>query len=395
MNDSEFHYVDDPTVAISDSGLTGVAWVDQSRKDILFQVYERDGRPRFRQPVNVSKSPRVFSWLPRVVMASRDADEVYILWQEIVFSGGSHGGDIFFARSSDGGKTFSDPINLSNTAAGDGKGRLTKAIWHNGSLDLVMGPEGDLYAAWTEYEGALWFSRSRDRGASFSTPLRVAGDGAAPARAPALAADGKGGVYLAWTVTKGRAADIHFAKSTNRGGSFSRPRPVFKGGGHADAPKIAVDAQGVIHIAYGESPAGLFQSYHVRYGRSSDGGQTFEGAREISGLKMAQLRSENFPSLSLDGKGNPYLIWELFLRGEFYPRGLGFTYSRDGGRTFAPPSVVPETDDPAVGVNGSQQGLLMRKLAVNKAGAMAIVNSTFRPNDKSHIWLIRGQAPAR
>jgi hypothetical protein len=34
---------------------------------------------------------------------------VYVLWQEIVFSGGSHGGEIFFARSRDGGQTWSAP----------------------------------------------------------------------------------------------------------------------------------------------------------------------------------------------------------------------------------------------------------------------------------------------
>ena len=149
MNESEFHYVDDPTVAISRNGVVGVAWVDQARKDILFQIYKPGGKPQFREPVNVSRSPRIFSWLPRIVIASGDASVVHILWQEIIFSGGSHGGEIYFARSTDGGRSFSDPLNLSNTPAGDGKGRLTRDLWHNGSLDLVMGPEGNLYAAWT------------------------------------------------------------------------------------------------------------------------------------------------------------------------------------------------------------------------------------------------------
>lgn len=165
MNESEFDYVDDPTVAISRNGVVGVAWADQARKDIFFQIYEPGGNPRFSEPVNVSRSPQIFSWLPRIVIASGDASVVHILWQEIVFSGGSHGGEIYFARSTDGGRTFSDPLNLSNTPAGDGKGRLTRDLWHNGSLDLVMGPEGNLYAAWTEYEGSLWFSRSTDGGA--------------------------------------------------------------------------------------------------------------------------------------------------------------------------------------------------------------------------------------
>ncbi len=396
MNESEFHYVDDPTVAITAKGVVGVAWVDQMRKDVLFQIFEPDGRQRFREPVNVSKSPRIFSWLPRIVMTSPNAGEVYVLWQEIVFSGGSHGGEIFFARSTDGGRTFSAPINLSNTPAGDGKGRLTPHIWHNGSLDLVIGPEGNLYAAWSEYEGALRFSRSTDGGARFSAPLRVAGGAvAAPARAPSLAAGAGGEVYLAWTIGDNPAAAIHFARSTNRGHTFSRPRVPFKSSGHADAPKLAVDSKGAIHIVYAASPAGPLRSYHIGYSSSSDGGRTFESPRAVPGLQGAQIVSENFPALSLDGSDNLYLIWELFARGSRSPQGLGFTTSGDGGRTFAPPSVVPGSMDPALGFNGSQQGLLMRKMAVNAAGAVAIVNSTLRAGEKSHVWLFRGQLASR
>lgn len=396
MNESDFQFVDDPTVTISDKGHVGIAWVDQARKDVFFQIFEPGGKPRFREPVNVSRSPRIFSWLPRMVIASDDASVVHVIWQEIVFSGGSHGGEIFFARSTDGGRTFSDPVNLSNSTAGDGKGRLTPDIWHNGSLDFVMGAEGNLYAAWTEYEGALWFSRSTDGGARFSAPAHIAGGGvAAPARGPSLAVDAKGAVYLAWTVGEDRAADIQFSRSTDRGRSFSKPRPVFRSEGHADAPKIAVDGNGTVHLVYAESRGGPFGRYQIRYTRSNDGGGTFEKPREISVAHAGQFASVNFPALSVDGKGNLYLIWELFAPRISFPRGLGFTFSSDGGRTFASPSVVPGSADPALGFNGSQQGLLMRKLAVNAAGAMAIVNSTFLMNERSQVWLIRGEVAGR
>ncbi len=39
MNQSEYHYVDDPTVAINEQSFVGVAWADQSRQDIFFQIY--------------------------------------------------------------------------------------------------------------------------------------------------------------------------------------------------------------------------------------------------------------------------------------------------------------------------------------------------------------------
>ena len=390
MNESEYDYVDDPTVAINEQGVVAVAWADQSKKDIFFQIYASDGKTRLEKPVNVSRSPRIFSWLPRMLITSTAPIEVYLLWQEIVFSGGSHGGEIFFARSTDGGRTFSDPLNLSNDIAGSGKGRITPRYWHNGSLDLAMGSEGNLYTAWTEYEGTLWFRRSTDRGSSFSRPFRVAGGGdAKPARGPSLAVDARGEVYLAWTVGEDRAANIRFAKSTDQGRSFGEPRIVFDSEGHADAPKLVVDGKGTLHLVYAESPAGPFERYRIGYTRSNDGGRSFEALKEIASPHTEQFASVHFPALSVDGQDNLYVIWELFPRRRGYSQGLGFTVSSDAGRTFAPPSVVPGSLDPALGFNGSQQGLLMRKLAVNGAGAIAVVNSTFKRNEKSRVWLLR------
>jgi hypothetical protein len=133
MNDSEFHYVDDPTAAIDNGGRIAVAWADQERRDIFVQVYDPAGAPMLEVPVNVSRSPHIFSWLPRVAIPTGDPSRVYVLWQEIVFSGGSHGGEIFFARSTDGGRSFDTPVNLSGSIAGDGKGRLSAQSWHNGT----------------------------------------------------------------------------------------------------------------------------------------------------------------------------------------------------------------------------------------------------------------------
>jgi len=236
MNRSAFLYVDDPTVAINADGVIAVAWADNAAQDIFLQVYDPDGAARYATPVRASRSGQVFSWLPRLVIGPGVTPEIFVLWQEIIFSGGSHGGEVLFARSRDGGASFEAPVNLSNSTPGDGKGRLTARYWDNGSLDLVAAPEGTLFATWTEYDGRLWFTRSHDRGGSFSAPLLVGGDDARPARGPSLAAGGGGRVHLAWTVGEDRAADIHFASSADHGRSFSPPQVVFASDGHADAP---------------------------------------------------------------------------------------------------------------------------------------------------------------
>ena len=395
QNESRYDYIDDPTVALDSQGTAYVAWVDQRRKDVSVQAFGRDGKPRLDAARDVSRSPLVFSWLPRVALSERHPGEIYVLWQEIVFSGGSHGGDIFFARSRDGGASFERPLNLSRSVPGDGKGRINRDVWHNGSLDLALAPDGALYAAWTEYDGPLWLSRSVDRGASFSTPLQPApADHDAPARAPALAVAPDGTVHLAWTVGEDESADIRIATSRDGGRTFGEPRIVERTRGYSDAPKIAVDRAGTLHLVYAESAGGPFDRYDVRYLRSRDGGGTFDAAREVSKPQPAGVASASFPALAIAGDA-VYVLWETYPDPRAMPRGLALAVSSDGGATFSAPAAVPGSVDAAGGFNGSQQGLLMRKLAVNDGGDVAVVNSSFKAGGGSRVWLMRARTGAK
>jgi hypothetical protein len=389
MNESDFRYVDDPSVALDEEGLAAVVWVDQASQEVLFQRFDRDGKPQGDEPTNVSRSGDTFSWLPRVVIAADDPDTLYVLWQEIIFSGGSHGGEILFARSGDGGETFSAPLNLSNTRHGAGKGRLTAQRWDNGSLDLAEGPDGTIWAAWTAYEGELQVSRSVDGGRSFSEPQQLAGDDSRPARAPSLAVDGDGRVHLAWTLGEDPAADIHYAVSDRRGDTFEAPRAVNETEGHADAPALAVDDSGVVHLVYAESPDGLWQPAQIHYTRA-DPDHDFLAPQMLSVEQAEGFDSLGFASLAVTGNA-VYVIWELFPRLGHRSQGLGITHSSDGGESFAPATIVPHSGRAEPGFNGSLQGLLTRKLAVNGAGEIAVVNSTFQPDVASRVRLIRGR----
>ncbi len=395
QNASHYDYVDDPTVALDEHGEAAVAWVEQGRKDVFFQRIAYGGK-QLGPPVNVSRSPATFSWLPRIALAPGAPQHVFILWQEIIFSGGSHGGDILFARSLDGGKTFSVPINLSNSVGGDGKGRINREIWHNGSYDLAADTDGALYAVWTEYDGPLWFSRSLDEGASFSKPRQITGaHNAKPARAPSLAVGPDRTLYLAWTTGEDAGADIKLAKSTDGGATFDTPRIVAPSKAYSDAPKLAVDHAGVLHLAYAESTGGPFERYQIRYTQSTNGARSFDAPREISTPPLSPGASASFPALGMDGKGGIYVLWELFTNHGQRPHGLGMSISQDGGRSFSAPILVPESADTGHGSNGSHQGFLMKKLSVNSTGAVAVVNSSLKQDAYSRVWLMRAQNKSR
>ena len=375
QNDSHYDYVDDATPAFLPDGRLALAWVDQRRKDVLLQVLGADGRP-LGAPVDVSRSPATFSWMPR--MASPGKDTLYVLWQEIIFSGGTHGGDILFARSLDGGRSFSQPRNLSASRGGDGKGRLDRTTWSNGSLDIAAGLDGSVIAAWTEYDGMLWLARSRDGGRSFTPPQHIAGGEKLPARGPSLAIGPAGHVYLAWTVGEDPDADIRVSQSNDGGATFAPPVRVGAAGAWADAPQIATERNGALHLVYVEQ-AGT-STGAVRYAYASGPALRFGTPRSLS----TGAEGASAAYLAVDGQGGVHAAWEPASR-------TGLWYAAAAGTGFSSPVLVPHSVAGEGGRNGSQQGILGRKLAVGADGTIAVVNSSLAPGRGSRVWVVRGQ----
>jgi hypothetical protein len=179
------------------------------------------------------------------------------------------------------------------------------------------------------------------------------------------------------------------ARSDDYGRTFGEARIVMHTRGYSDAPKIALDSKGTLHLVHAESAAGAFDRYRVVYTRSTDSGRTFESLRTLSAPQQASISSA-FPDLRIDDKDNLFVLWELYGEARERPRGLALAASLDRGHSFSAPVPVPDSKAPDGGVNGSLQGLLMRKLAVGAGGTIAIVNSSFRPRAGSRVWLKRG-----
>jgi hypothetical protein len=387
QNNSRYDFVDDPSVALMANGDAGVVWVDQARKDVFWQVVAPDGSKRLETPVNISRTPGEFSWLPRIALSPHDPSHVYVLWQEIIFSGGPHGGEIFFARSVDGGRTFEAPQNLTRSFAGEGKGRFNAERWHNGSLDITVSPNGVIYTAWTDYEGTLTLRRSHDGGKTFEPKVIVAQGGDVPTRAPSLAV-GNNTLYVAWTVGETDHAAIHVARSTD-GKTFSQPTIVEPAApGYSDAPKLALDAHGMLHLAFARTRGGPFEPAEIRYTRSRDG-KTFEPTRLIS-QPFASDIAGSFPSLAVEGN-RVFITWDYSPQADQPPHGIGLAYSTDDGARFTRPALISGTQD--AGPNGGFEGRLMRKLAV-RDDTIVVVNSAKRQGESSRVWMIRGRLPS-
>ena len=388
MNASDWNYVDDAAVALGGDGTRSVVWVDQGRKDVFFRRYGPEGAPLGEAPTNVSRSPDIFSWMPRVAVDHANPDTVFVLWQEILFTGGSHGGDILFARSTDGGQTFGEPLNLSERSnAGDGKGRLTRDRWSNGSLALAQTADGTLLAGWTNYGGALHVERSTDGGRTFAEVFTLdAGPDKAPARAPAFATGPEGRVRLFWTNGQKPRADIRTAVSHNHGKSWGSPETVLRTDGYSDAPSATVDAEGTVHLVWGERSDLAPGGGHIAYARLPRGGDRWRGP---SALPNPDGYPEGgFPWIAHAGNNRLIVLWELYRPDAPRSTALAHATNRGDGNGFRTPAILPGSELEGA-FNGSLQGPLGEKLdAAN--GRAAAVNSVFTPGDASRLWLWPG-----
>jgi hypothetical protein len=143
--------------------------------------------------------------------------------------------------------------------------KLTPGTCYCCKTALVTGRDDALYAAWRHvYPGNLRdiaFSVSRDRGRTFSEPVRISEDGweihGCPDDGPAMTVDRRGVVHVIWpTVIGGGTAEPQgalFYASTSDGRTFTpRVRIPTLGSPKPAHPQIIADDRGRIVVAWDE-----------------------------------------------------------------------------------------------------------------------------------------------
>jgi len=165
-------------------------------------------------------------------LASPYRDSVYAAWDAA--AGGSSGGGVRFARSTNHGASFT--VRRIDDPSGPGK-----AI----GAQPFVGPNGEVYAAWNDYQAnTITFNRSLDGGATWGTPKVIASkqipfDLAIPAEAsrgalvyPSCDADRstglhRGRLYCSWMdLNASGTTNIFLSYSDDQGSTWSQPMPV-------------------------------------------------------------------------------------------------------------------------------------------------------------------------
>ena len=187
--------------------------------------------------------------------SSAHRDNVYVTWTRFIFNP-SNGryvqSPILFARSTNGGASFSSPAAIS-----------ANVLYGSGSRPVVA-PDGTLYVFWNgstrlQSLNSTWVVKSTDGGATFSRPLAISrltdtdvlkNTAFRVNSFPAAAAASNGDLYATWTTelqnsgTPNYAGDTTcapwlgfstatchsvavYSKSTDGGSTWTAPAPVF------------------------------------------------------------------------------------------------------------------------------------------------------------------------
>ncbi|MDR4510654.1 MAG: glycoside hydrolase [Nitrososphaeraceae archaeon] len=187
--------------------------------DILFSFSTNNGKS-FSPPDNISNTPTL-SIFPQIAIKGYN---VYLVWEDRV------GGDnnIFISFSTNNGKSFSPPDNISDNIGISGRPQIVA--------------KGDnVYSVWednTPSPPGILFSFSTNNGKSFSQPNDISGN-IGPSLNPHIAAKGNN-VYVVWEDIVQGSKDILFSFSTNNGRSFSQPDDISNSPGNSNSPEISV-----------------------------------------------------------------------------------------------------------------------------------------------------------
>lgn len=251
-----------------------------------------------------------------------------------------------FASSVDGGAHWASPRTVQADSA------------HGGSTDdhaLYVAPDGTIYVTWLAISGDsshTYFTRSTDRGQSWSAPAAVDLGASCPCCRTALASGPDGAIYVAWRKRYAGAPgqmevrDIAVARSMDQGRTWGAPARVHADDWHVNycpnaGPSIKVDAQGTVHVAWWTGKEG---QAGVQYAQSHDGAQTFEPAIPLG---LARLSRAAHVQLAVPSGAGPGIIVAAWDDGTRKVPQIVVRLSRDGGRTFGTEQVLSPQDQSA------------------------------------------------
>ena len=328
-----------------------------------------------------------------------NAQGVFYYWSEVFRPAFAE----FMYRSTDGGQTWATPASIEDPTSGD---KPWLAIDNTGGIG-----DGHLYGGWNHFDlGGYCYVESTDHGATWTPSVRIA-DAGGTQWMMHMVVGPAGEVYAAWKNYRDNA--IVITKSINARDPNTPTTFNAFGNGGRDGLDLRIDAAndpGFLNI----NPTGFHQMYlgvdssggprhgwvyalwpdnrrdsaDLIFARSADGGFTWETGIRVNDDGPGAIQW--MPAMSVAPNGRIDVVWFDTRNdsGHQVPWSqLFYSYSTDGGTNWAPSRAVTEAFNTTIG--WPQQDKIGDYMeSVSEAGSASVVYpATF--NGGQDLWFMR------
>ena len=173
----------------------------------IFFVRSEDKGKTFEMPINLSNNIE-FSERPQIAVTRNG---VFIVWTDTIDSNNKK---IIFTKSIDNGKTFSNPVTLSNNSKNSYNVEISA---FNENVYVVWQEQG--YNNTGEANDSIIFKSSIDNGNNFNDPIELTAN--TSDAFPKINSYGNN-VYIVWNNENKKNNGLFFVKSLDKGYNFSK-----------------------------------------------------------------------------------------------------------------------------------------------------------------------------
>jgi hypothetical protein len=182
------------------------------------------------------------------------------------------------------------------------------------SVRLAVDDRGALHVIWAESvdpfpPSGVYYARSTDRGQTWSQPLALADGGY---HWGSIGIDGQGSIHLFWTGTAQWAGKYH-TWSQDRGDTWAPVQRLWPGTmgflGYAD---MALDSSGALHLVSGAGGMpyfGVQTQGEILY--ASWLGDHWSAATHVSALLMNGVYEQSWPQISIARGNGVHVVWTV------------------------------------------------------------------------------------